>query len=83
MVKSHFARDRFFDAYGREKIDEDMLRIIAACVELLIPSCTDYIKGLWEQSAAVHGAKYLGIEVREEAVLGDVKRLIEIRTKTK
>ena len=52
-------------------------------VELLIPSCADYIKGLWEQSEAVHGAKYLGIEVRDKAVLGDVKSLIEIRAKTK
>ena len=50
-------------------------------VELLIPSCTDYIRRLWEQSEAVHGAKYLGIEVREEVVLGDVKSLIEIRRK--
>jgi hypothetical protein len=42
-----------------------------------------YIRGLWEQSEAVHGAKYLGIEVREEAVLGDVKNLIEIRVRVK
>jgi kanamycin kinase len=30
-LKTDNYRDRFFDAYGREKIDEEMLRIIAAC----------------------------------------------------
>ncbi|GHV11956.1 aminoglycoside phosphotransferase APH(3') [Clostridia bacterium] len=30
-LKTDKHRDRFLDAYGREKIDEDMLRVIAAC----------------------------------------------------
>ena len=51
--------------------------------ELLIPTCSEYVKELWEQSEVVHGAKYLGIEVRDDAVLRDVQLLIEIRVKTK
>ena len=50
--------------------------------ELLLPLCTDYIRSLWEQSD-FHGSKYFGIELRDENVLRDVKRLIEIRAKTK
>ena len=30
-LKTDKYRDRFFDAYGRDKIDEDMLRVVAAC----------------------------------------------------
>ena len=30
-LKTDNYRDRFFDAYGRDKVDEDMLRIVAAC----------------------------------------------------
>jgi kanamycin kinase len=29
-LKTHKYRDRFFDVYGRDKIDEDMLRVVAA-----------------------------------------------------
>jgi len=50
--------------------------------ELLIPLCTEYIQNLWGQSE-FHGSRYLGIELRDENVLRDVKNLIEIRAKTK
>jgi kanamycin kinase len=30
-LKTDRYRDRFFDAYGRDKIDLDMLRVVAAC----------------------------------------------------
>jgi kanamycin kinase len=29
-LKTHNYRERFFDAYGRDKVDEDMLRVVAA-----------------------------------------------------
>ena len=50
--------------------------------ELLMPTCTEYIQSLYKQSD-FHGSKYLGIELRDENILHDVKRLIEIRSKTK
>ena len=50
--------------------------------ELLMPMCTEYIQSLWGQSD-FHGSRYLGIELRDENVLRDVKNLIEIRAKTK
>ncbi|MCL2867330.1 MAG: DUF3788 domain-containing protein [Clostridia bacterium] len=50
--------------------------------ELLIPMCTEYIQNLWVKSDS-HGSRYLGIELRDESVLRDVKRLIDIRAKTK
>jgi len=50
--------------------------------ELLMPMCTDYIQNLFAQSD-FHGSKYLSIELRNESVLHDVKRLIEIRANTK
>jgi len=50
--------------------------------ELLMPLCTEYIQNLFAQSD-FHGSKYLGIELRDESVLQDVKSLIEIRARTK
>jgi len=50
--------------------------------ELLMPACTEYIQNLFAQSD-FQGSKYLGIELRDENVLRDVKSLIEIRAKTK
>ena len=49
---------------------------------LIMPLCTEYIRNLFEQSG-FQGGKYLGIELRDERVLRDVKNLIEIRAKTK
>ena len=50
--------------------------------ELLMPLCTGYIQNLFGQSGS-QGSKCLGIELRDESVLSDVKSLIEIRAKTK
>ena len=50
--------------------------------ELLIPACTEYIQNLWGQGD-FHGSKYLGIELRGEDVLRDVKNLIDIRVRIK
>ena len=50
--------------------------------ELLMPSCTEYIQNLFAQGD-FHGSKYLGIELRDENILRDVKSLIAIRAKTK
>jgi hypothetical protein len=50
--------------------------------ELLMPSCTEYTQGLFEVKE-VNGAKYLGFEVRDDSVLQDVKKLADIRVKTK
>ena len=50
--------------------------------ELLMPMCTEYIQGIFERSE-FHGSRILGIELRDERVLHDVKRLIEIRARTK
>jgi len=50
--------------------------------ELLMPLCTEYIQNIFEQSS-FQDSKYLGIELRDESVLHDVKGLIEIRARTK
>ena len=50
--------------------------------ELLMPMCTEYIQEIFSKSE-FHGSRILGIEMRDESVLHDVKRLIEIRAKTK
>ena len=50
--------------------------------ELLMPMCTEYIQNLFAKSS-FQGSKCLGIDLRDENVLYDVKRLIEIRAKTK
>jgi len=50
--------------------------------ELLMPKCTDYTRELFKRSGT-NASKSLGFEVRDEAVLHDVKGLIEIRAKSK
>jgi len=50
--------------------------------ELLMPMCSQYTQELFEVDA-VGGAKYLGFEARSEAVVQDIKNLIDIRAKTK
>jgi kanamycin kinase len=29
-LKTHKYRERFFDAYGRDRVDEELLRVVAA-----------------------------------------------------
>ena len=50
--------------------------------ELLMPLCTEYIQDIYNNSE-FHGSRILGIELRDETVLRDVKNLIDIRAKTK
>jgi len=50
--------------------------------ELLMPLCTEYIQDIYSKSE-FHGSRILGIELRDETVLRDVKSLIDIRAKTK
>ena len=50
--------------------------------ELLMPLCTEYIQAQFKQSD-FHGSKYLGIELRDESVLQDIKKLIDIRARTR
>jgi len=50
--------------------------------ELLMPMCTEYIQDIFSKSE-FRGSRILGVELRDENVLRDVKSLIEIRAKTK
>ena len=50
--------------------------------ELLMPMCTEYIQDIFSKSE-FRGSRILGIELRDDDVLHDVKRLIEIRARTK
>jgi len=50
--------------------------------ELLMPLCTEYIQDIFSKSE-FRGSRILGIELRDDDVLYDVKRLIEIRARTK
>ena len=49
--------------------------------ELLMPACSPRIQALFAQTRAAMGAQWLMIPVAEEAVLEDVKRLIQVRRK--
>lgn len=47
--------------------------------ELMLPTLTGYVRGLMESAAAVMGGRWLMIHVSDAEVLGDVKRLIQLR----
>lgn len=47
--------------------------------ELLMPVMTPYTQALYEKSAALTGARWLMMEIRNGAVLADAKRLIALR----
>ncbi len=51
--------------------------------ELLITTCTDYVRNLFSKSASVVGGKWLMINVTDEKILDDVKNLIQTRRKIK
>ncbi len=51
--------------------------------ELLITTCTDYVRNLFSKSAPVAGGKWLMINVTDEKILDDVKNLIQTRRKIK
>ena len=52
-------------------------------VELTIPACTEYMRGLFTSTVSVMGGRWLMIHVTDEAVLDDVKTLIQTRRKIK
>jgi len=49
--------------------------------ELLVPACSPYTQALFDRTPAAMGGQWLMIHVTEEAVLEDVKRLIQLRRK--
>ena len=51
--------------------------------ELMMPLCTEYTQNLFKQTACGHTGKSLAFEVRDEGVLQDMKRFIELRAKSK
>jgi len=50
--------------------------------ELLMPSCTEHVQDVFKRGGNAD-RRSLGVEVRDENVLRDVKSLVEIRAKTK
>ena len=47
--------------------------------ELLLPTCSDYIRELFARTQTFNGARWLMIRVTDAAVLEDVKKLIRLR----
>lgn len=55
----------------------------AAEAELLLTSCSQYVRNVYAGAGSLNGAKWLMVEVKTAAVLGDVKELIGLRVKKK
>lgn len=51
--------------------------------ELLAPSFTEHVRTLLKSSGSLAGAQWLMIQVTDDEILADVKRLIQLRRKTK
>jgi len=49
--------------------------------ELLLPTCTQQVRELYQQVTPLCGARWLMIEVRSQDTLRDVQRLIDLRVK--
>ena len=47
--------------------------------ELLLPTCSDYVRELFARTQTFNGARWLMIRVSEAQVLEDVKKLIRLR----
>ena len=47
--------------------------------ELLLPTCSDYIRELFAHTQTMNGARWLMIRVTDARVLEDVKKLIRLR----
>jgi len=47
--------------------------------ELMMPLCTEYTQNLFKQTTSGHNGKSLAFELKNEDVLQDMKRLIELR----
>ena len=51
--------------------------------ELLLPTCSDYIRELFARTQTMNGARWLMIRVTDAQVLEDVKKLIRLRVAPK
>ena len=49
--------------------------------ELLLPTCTQQVRELYQQVTPLCGARWLMIEVRSQDTLRDVQQLIDLRVK--
>ncbi|WP_040196899.1 DUF3788 domain-containing protein [Candidatus Soleaferrea massiliensis] len=47
--------------------------------ELILPSCTPYLQRLYHDTAEGMGQKWLMIDVKDEQILTDVKKMIAVR----
>lgn len=53
-------------------------------VEIILPTCTEYVQGLFEKTRSVGNmGRWLMINVTDEEILEDVENLIQIRRKIK
>ena len=55
----------------------------APAAELLLPTCSDYIRELFARTQTMNGARWLMIRVTDAQVLEDVKKLIRLRVAPK
>lgn len=55
----------------------------AAEAELLLPTCSEYIRELFARTCDFNGGRWLMIRVTDAAVLEDVKKLIRLRVMPK
>ena len=55
----------------------------AAEAELLLPTCSEYIRELFARTRDFNGGRWLMIRVSDAAVLEDVKKLIRLRVAPK
>ena len=55
----------------------------AAEAELLLPTCSEYIRELFARTQTMNGARWLMIRVTDAQVLEDVKKLIRLRVAPK
>ena len=51
--------------------------------ELLLPTCSDYIRELFARTQMFNGARWLMIHITDAQVLADVKKLIRLRVPIK
>lgn len=51
--------------------------------ELLLPTCSDYLRGLFAGTEIFNGGRWLMIRVTDSSILEDVKKLIRLRVPPK
>ena len=51
--------------------------------ELLLPTCSDYVRELFARTQTFNGGRWLMIRVTDPAVLEDVKKLVRLRVAPK